>query len=86
MYYLLMPHLEARTALIEALRRQGIQAVFHYVPLHSSPAGRKYGRSFGPLTETDAVSDRLVRLPLWVGMTEEDIERVIGAVTQSVAA
>jgi dTDP-4-amino-4,6-dideoxygalactose transaminase len=86
MYYLLMPDLEARTALIEALRRQGIQAVFHYVPLHSSPAGRKYGRSVGPLAETDAVSDRLVRLPLWVEMTGDDVERVVGAVTQSLAA
>lgn len=85
MYHLLLPDLQARTGLIAALEQQGIQAVFHYVPLHSSPAGQKYGRIHGPLTQTDAASDRLVRLPLWVDMTDENIERVIGAVKQFLA-
>ncbi len=85
MYYLLMPDLEARTGFLRGLQRQSIHAVFHYVPLHSSPAGQKYGRSHGSLFQTDSTSDRLVRLPLWVAMTAEDIERVIAAVRQLVA-
>jgi dTDP-4-amino-4,6-dideoxygalactose transaminase len=85
MYHLLMPDLEARTRLLASLRREDIQAVFHYVPLHSSTAGQTYGRSHGSLAQTDAASDRLVRLPLWVDMTGEDVDTVIRAVTQSLA-
>jgi dTDP-4-amino-4,6-dideoxygalactose transaminase len=76
MYYLLMPDLEKRTALIANLKDADINAVFHYVPLHSSPAGRRYGRASGDLSITDSVSERLVRLPLWVGLTEADQKRV----------
>ena len=54
--------------------------MFHYVPLHSAPAGRKYGRAHGDLPVTDEVSDRLVRLPLYYGITEQEIDRVAGAV------
>jgi dTDP-4-amino-4,6-dideoxygalactose transaminase len=50
------------------LRRDSINAVFHYVPLHSSPAGRKYGRASSAMSVTDSVSERLVRLPLWIGL------------------
>lgn len=75
LYYLLLPTLEARGQLIETLKAQGIQAVFHYVPLHSSPAGRRYGRCHGSLAVTDEVSDRLLRLPMWLGL-EEHLERV----------
>lgn len=85
MYHLLMPDLPARTGMLDALRDQGIQAVFHYVPLHSSTAGRKYGRSHGPLPHTDAASDRLVRLPLWLGMTDHDLDAVIDAVRRFLA-
>ena len=80
MYYLLLPDLAARDGLISALDAQGVQAVFHYVPLHSSPAGRRYGRAHGPLDVTDRVSDTLVRLPLWVGMSETDVDRVVQGV------
>ncbi|MEP7200638.1 MAG: dTDP-4-amino-4,6-dideoxygalactose transaminase [Chloroflexota bacterium] len=80
MYYLLLPDLQKRTALIDALKSQGVQSVFHYVSLHSAPAGRKYGRASGELKHTEEVSDRLVRLPLWVGMSDEDAQRVICAV------
>ena len=75
MYYLLLPDLDSRTALIEKLKVCGIHAVFHYVPLHSSPAGRKYGKS-EDLLLTQELSERLVRLPLWVGM-EDSVEYVI---------
>jgi dTDP-4-amino-4,6-dideoxygalactose transaminase len=67
-YYLLMKNLATRTEYIDVMKQNRINCVFHYVPLHSSPAGKKYGRTFGDLSVTDDVSDRLVRLPLWVGL------------------
>lgn len=70
MYYLLLPSLARRTAFIERLKREGIQCVFHYVPLHSSPAGTRVGRTHGSMAITDQISERLVRLPLWLGMEE----------------
>jgi dTDP-4-amino-4,6-dideoxygalactose transaminase len=76
MYYLLLPGLEARTIFINRLKQQGIQTVFHYVPLHSSPMGQRYGRASGELTNTSAVSERLVRLPLWLGL-EESLPEVV---------
>lgn len=71
MYYLLLPDLERRSRFILELKAAGIGAVFHYVPLHNAPAGRKYGRQSGALPETERLSDRLVRLPLWVGLEVE---------------
>ncbi len=79
-YYLLVADLEMRDALINALKAAGIHAVFHYVPLHSSPAGRKFGRPAGDLTETVRTSECLLRLPLWVGMTDREIAVVTGAI------
>jgi dTDP-4-amino-4,6-dideoxygalactose transaminase len=79
LYYLIMPDQRTRDALIPSLRNRGITAPFHYVPLHSSPAGRRFGRLASSLKETDAMSGRLIRLPLWSGMTTE-IERIIAAV------
>jgi dTDP-4-amino-4,6-dideoxygalactose transaminase len=67
-YFLLLADLPARSAFIETLRQEGVNAVFHYVPLHSSPAGRRFGRTSGTLAVTDSVSERLVRLPLWTGL------------------
>ncbi len=83
-YYVLVEDLEARNALIQGLERRGVNAVFHYVPLHSSPAGLSYGRAHGDLRVTQSASDRLVRMPLWVGMTETHVERVVKAVTEVV--
>jgi dTDP-4-amino-4,6-dideoxygalactose transaminase len=76
MYYVLLPSLQARTAFIERMKNSGILCVFHYVPLHSAPAGRVFGRADGPLPVTDDASERLVRLPMWLGL-EEHQERVI---------
>jgi dTDP-4-amino-4,6-dideoxygalactose transaminase len=83
LYYLLAPDLRARTTLIEDLKAQGIQALFHYVPLHSSPAGLRYGRASGALPCTESAADRLVRLPLWIGMGEEIPRRVAAAVREA---
>jgi len=77
MYYLILPDLASRTAIIAQLKQQNIHSVFHYVPLHSSPAGRKYGITCGKLPWTNDLSERLVRLPLWVGMTEEQVNYII---------
>jgi dTDP-4-amino-4,6-dideoxygalactose transaminase len=81
MYYLLLPGLDERTAFIKHMKALGIQCVFHYVPLHSSPRGRLVGRASGAMTVTDEVADRLVRLPLWLGLAEHQ-DRVIDAVLQ----
>lgn len=84
MYYLLLPSLERRAALIEELERKGINAVFHYVPLHTSPAGRRYGRTSGVLPNTAAAGEGLVRLPLWAGLPDEDVQRVVECVRGAV--
>ena len=70
MYYILLESLEKRTEVIAQLKEQNVHAVFHYVPLHNSPAGKKYGRTSGELQHTGDLADRLLRLPLWVGMDE----------------
>lgn len=76
MYQLLLGNAAFRGPFIEHLRTKGIHAVFHYVPLHSSPAGKKYGRPHGSMTNTDDLSARIVRLPLWLGL-EDKLDQVI---------
>jgi len=71
MYYLLLPDLESRTRFISALKTDGVGAVFHYIPLHSSPAGQRVGRTPAPMPVTDSQSERLVRMPMWVGLEEQ---------------
>jgi TDP-4-keto-6-deoxy-D-glucose transaminase len=85
MYYLLLPSLERRTAFIDRLKSKGIQTVFHYVPLHASPLGRTVGRPVGDMTNTDAAADRLVRLPLWLGL-EDHLPQVISEVIAAASA
>jgi dTDP-4-amino-4,6-dideoxygalactose transaminase len=80
LYYLLLPSNEIRDRLIDALRADGIQAPFHYVPLHSSPAGQRIGRTSGVLRHTEDLAGRLVRLPLWYGMVAEP-DRVISHIS-----
>lgn len=77
MFYLKCKDLEERTALIQYLKDNEILAVFHYIPLHSAPAGRKFGRFDGEDRYTTRESERLVRLPLYYGLTEADRSRVI---------
>ena len=81
MYYLLLADLDQRTRFIRLLKEQDIHAVFHYVPLDSAPQGRKFGRTFGKLANTHLLSERLVRLPLWLGLESEQAR-----VVQSVVA
>lgn len=80
MFYIRCRSLEERTAFIAFLKERGVMAVFHYVPLHSSPAGRKFGRFAGEDIHTTDISNRLVRLPLYFGMNDQEIETVVAAV------
>ena len=78
MYYILLPTLEARTRFIGTLKEHGVSAVFHYIPLHSSPAGQRFGRASGNLAMTVDTADRLVRLPLWAEL-DEHMDTVLAA-------
>ncbi len=80
MYYLLLPSLADRTAFIAFLKERGVQACFHYVPLHSAPAGERFGRFDGEDVHTTEVSERLVRLPMYYAMDEADRAKVIETV------
>ena len=82
MYYLKCRSLEERTDFINFLKEKGVMAVFHYVPLHSAPAGLKFGVFHGEDRYTTADSDRLVRLPMYYGLSEEDRSTVIAAVKE----
>lgn len=83
MFYLIMPSLDERQNMIASLKSKGIVAVFHYMPLHLSPMGRQYGGKPGDCPVTEDVSDRLLRLPFYNSMTEEDQERVVTAIKES---
>ena len=74
-YVLLAPHID-RQAVLRELKDNGIHAVFHYVPLHSSPGGLRFGRSHGDLLLTTSLSERLIRLPMWLGLTGTQQQRV----------
>ncbi|HEX8156848.1 MAG TPA: dTDP-4-amino-4,6-dideoxygalactose transaminase [Solirubrobacteraceae bacterium] len=80
LYRVMLRDRAGRDGLIAALAAEGIAAYFHYVPLHSAPAGARFGRVHGPMDVTDAAAAQLVRLPLWVGMTGDDVDRVAGAI------
>lgn len=77
MFYLRCPDLETRTRFISRMKEKEILCVFHYIPLHSSPAGKKYGRACGELNVTKHVSDTLVRLPLFYGLKDEQQDYII---------
>jgi dTDP-4-amino-4,6-dideoxygalactose transaminase len=82
MYYLLLPSLERRQELIERLRRRGILSVFHYLPLHLSGMGRRFGGAPGQCPVTEDVSDRLLRLPFYNTLSQSDQDDVIGALVE----
>ena len=78
-FYIIVKDIEERTRLIKHLSKNNINSVFHYIPLHSSPAGRKYGRVVGDLFHTTNLSDRVLRLPLFYEMREDQVEGVVKA-------
>jgi dTDP-4-amino-4,6-dideoxygalactose transaminase len=77
MYYVLLAPEISRQAVLDRFNRESIRSVFHYVPLHASPAGKRYGRTHGELEITQRQSERLIRLPLWVGLQDEQQDQVI---------
>jgi dTDP-4-amino-4,6-dideoxygalactose transaminase len=83
LFYLLLPAAISRAEVLAELNSGGINAIFHYVPLHDSPAGLRYGRVASRMDVTSDLSSRLVRLPMWVGLKTADIDTVIEAVTTS---
>lgn len=76
MFYILLRDADDRSAFIENMKAAGVMTPFHYIPLHSAPAGRKFGRAHGAMTNTDGLSERLVRLPVFYGV-KEDQGRII---------
>jgi len=75
-HVLLAPKID-RGRVLERLKEAGVHAIFHYIPLHSSPAGERFGRAHGDLRNTNDLSERLIRLPLWIGLSRSDQERVV---------
>jgi dTDP-4-amino-4,6-dideoxygalactose transaminase len=82
-YYILLPTAAAQAAMLASLRKNGIDAVFHYVPLHTAPAGRRFGRTSGTLPITEDLPQRLIRLPLWADMPDDHVDQVVEAVEQA---
>jgi len=82
MYYLLLPKLDTRQAFIHHLKNRGVHSVFHYVPLHTSEMGKKYGYMEGSLPVTENISNRLVRLPMYFDLTPTDLKEINQAVME----
>ncbi|KAB2942920.1 MAG: dTDP-4-amino-4,6-dideoxygalactose transaminase [Hyphomicrobium sp.] len=88
-YYVLLPSQQLRNDVIADMKARNVSATFHYIPLHSSPAGKKLTRTHGAMTNTDTLPDRLVRLPLWYGMgtaAELAVEALLEALRAKVGA
>jgi dTDP-4-amino-4,6-dideoxygalactose transaminase len=80
MFYLVLPSAAARAGMLRSLKAQGIDAVFHYVPLHSSEMGMRFGGRAGECPVAESVSERIVRLPFFTGITAAEQDRVVEAV------
>lgn len=80
-YYVIVNTLHTRENFLKFMKANGVQCTSHYVPLHSSPAGLKYGKSFGDFSVTDRVADQIVRLPLWPTMTDGEMTQVVQLIT-----
>lgn len=77
MFYLLFNDLDTRTRFISYLKENDITSVFHYIPLHSAPAGQKYGRYVGDMKVTNKISDTLVRLPMFYDLTDKELDKIL---------
>jgi dTDP-4-amino-4,6-dideoxygalactose transaminase len=75
-FYLLLSRRFSRDKVLQNLNQKGIHAISHYEPLHSSPAGKKYGKTFGELPHTNALAKSIIRLPLWIGLKQEQQEHI----------
>ena len=81
MYYILFESLQKRSEFIAYLKENGINPVFHYIPLHSSPAGIKFARTIGDMSITNQVANTLVRMPLWYGISDESMKHIKNVVS-----
>lgn len=86
MYHILLPDEGVRNYVMSHLKANGINAIFHYIPLHSSPAGQRYGRAHGDLALTTSVASRILRLPLWIGLTDDQIAQVVDCLARGLDA
>jgi dTDP-4-amino-4,6-dideoxygalactose transaminase len=86
LFYLLLPPQARQADVLKDLNAKGINAVFHYVPLHSAPAGLRYGRAAGSMAVTDDYSSRIIRLPLWVGLPAEAPRQIIARIVEVLTA
>ena len=80
-YYVLMPNEKQRRIALASLNKRGIKATFHYSPLHTAAAGRRFGKIFGSLVNTEQIASRLIRLPLFADITMDEQARVVEALT-----
>lgn len=83
-FYVLLADGIDRKRVLEDMKCSGVHALFHYVPLHSSPAGQRYGRVHGDLIHTNQLSERVIRLPIWIGMSESEQTRVVDALRSAI--
>jgi len=86
MYYILLPDISLRSRVIAALKAEDILAVTHYEPLHNAPAGLQNGRAHGPMHHTENLSARILRLPVWIGITEAQQTQVVEIIATTLAA
>lgn len=84
MYYVLLSAGTNRDTILTSMKQQDVHSVFHYVPLHSSPAGKRFGRIHGSMKITDSFSERLIRLPLWIGLTGQQQAKVSQVLTNAI--
>jgi dTDP-4-amino-4,6-dideoxygalactose transaminase len=84
MFYVLLNSEVDRKRVLDQMKLNGVHALFHYVPLHSSPAGQRFGRIHGELKNTDKLSEQIIRLPIWVGMKESDQLRVVDSLRSAI--
>lgn len=84
MYYVILNKGIDRQGVLSSLKSEGIHAVFHYVPLHSAPAGQNLGRPYGQLPVTDDMASRLIRLPMWIGLTNSQQTHVVEALDRAI--
>jgi dTDP-4-amino-4,6-dideoxygalactose transaminase len=85
MYYVLLAPEIDRQMVLSELKRNEVNAVFHYVPLHSSPGGKKHGRAHGELDVTVKQSERLIRLPLWLGLSSQQQEKIVELLQKAIS-
>ena len=86
MYYIILSAEIDRKYVLDEFHRNKIVSVFHYVPLHSSPAGKRYGKIHGEMVNTDSLSSRIIRLPLWVGLSKIEQEKVVNVLSRALGA